>query len=175
MRTYTHAKILSATQQRGHIWLCKKLVLFCPWQTTRIYKAQRKVQGCITNGLLQHHFFFFSSLTLWTADISETQQVGFQNVDAYHQVYSTNSKTQPSTSILFNKALDINTHPLKPKTSKMLYSWWTLSKFRESKGYLCRQYEHGTYRALNTKAANFLFSPICRYSEKSKKTRAEGK
>lgn len=119
--------------------------------------------------------YLLSSLTLWTADISETLQVGFQNVDAYHQVYSTNSKTQPSASILFNKALDINTHPLKPKTSKMLYSWWTLYKFRESKGYLCRQYEHGTYRAINTKVANFLFSPICRYSEKSKKTRAEGK
>lgn len=119
--------------------------------------------------------YFSSSLTLWTADISETQQVGFQNVDAYHQVYSTNSKTQPSASILLNKALDINTHPLKPKTSKMLYSWWTLYKFRESKGYLCRQYMHGTYRTINTKVANFLFSPICRYSEKSKKTRAEGK
>lgn len=94
---------------------------------------------------------------------------GFQNVDAYHQAYITDSKTQPSARILFNKALDINTNTLKPWTLKTLHTWWTVSKFRESKGYLWRQYEHGMYTAINTKAVNFLIFPICRYSEKSKK------
>ena len=141
---------------------------FRPWQTTRIHKAQRKAQGCITNELLQRLFFF---LHLWPSELQTLvkHKRNFQNVDAYHQVYITNSKTQPSASILFNKALDINTHPLKPKTLKTLHFWWRLSKFRESKGYLRRQYEHGTYTAINTKAANFLFSPYVNIQKRAKR------
>lgn len=47
-----------------------------------------------------------------------------------------------------------------------------LSKFRESKAYLQTQYEHGMNTAINSKAANVLFSPLCRHSENSKNTRA---
>lgn len=87
------------------------------------------------------------------------------------QMPITNSKIQPSVSILFNKALDTNTEPLKVKILKTFWSWWTLSKFRDSKGYLRRQYEHGTaiYTATNGKAANFPFSPFADIQKRTKR------
>lgn len=145
---------------------------FHPLQTVRIYKAQRKAQGWITNGLLNFPFF---SPHLWPSELQSLvphNKWDFQNMDSYHQVSITSSNTQPSVSISFNKELHINRHPLKPKTIKTFHSWWMLSKFRENKAYLQTQYEHGMNTAINSKAANVLFSPLCRHSENSKNTRA---
>lgn len=97
----------------------------------------------------------------------------FQNEGVYQHVYIIN-KTQPSMSTVFNKTLDTNTHPLEPKTLKTLQFWWTLSKFRESKGYLLRQYEHGTYITTNTKAANLLFSRYVDIPQKTVQRQKQG-
>lgn len=85
-------------------------------------KHKGKHRAILQMGYFSVIYFF----CLWPSELQtlvKHNKWDFQNVDAYHQVHITNSKTQPSTSILFNKALDMNTHPLKPKTLKTLHSW----------------------------------------------------
>lgn len=145
---------------------------FCPWHQQEYTKHKGKHRAVLQVGYFSVVSFFFC---LWPSELQTLvnhSKWSFQNVVSYHQAYLTNSKTKPSASILFSKALDLNTHPLKPKTLKTLHSWWTLSKFRESKGYLRRQYEHSTHTAITRKTANFSVFPVCRYSEMSKNTTA---
>lgn len=113
--------------------------------------------------------FFFPHL--WPSELQSLVKHirwDFQNMDSYHQVSITSSNTQPPASILFNKELHINRHPLKPKTIKTLHSWWMLSKFRQSKAYLQTQYEHGMNTAINSKAANALLSSYADIQKRAK-------
>lgn len=109
----------------------------------------------------------FLSPTLWTADINETQ-VGLSKSDAYHQVYITNSNTQPAASILFNKVLDKHACPQAQDFTNTSLLMNAL-QIQGSKGYLQRQHEHGTYTVINMKAANFPFSPYVDIQKRAKR------
>lgn len=61
-------------------------------------------------------FIFFPPLPSELQTLMKNKKWDFKVMDAYHQAYITNSKTQPPARIFFNKTLDINTHsPSSPR------------------------------------------------------------
>lgn len=108
MRASAHRKTLSATHNYARNWY-----YFHPWQTMRIYKG--KYRDVLQMGYF-HVIYFFLSLPSELQILMKNKKWDFKVMDAYHQAYITNSKTQPPARIFFNKTLDINTHsPSSPR------------------------------------------------------------